>query len=108
MTPLPPPTAGAFLCPCHRVTIAEPVRDGGQGRPPLQLWGGDPIGSPLTLARCPVNTYRVLITGPRTGRRVDTVQAASLQAAVAMIQQQARLFDSGAAVAPLHDPCPFG
>ena len=55
-----------------------------------------------------VNTYRLLITGPRTGRRVDTVPAASLQAAVAMLQQQARLFDSAAEVAPLHDPCPFG
>ena len=67
---------------------------------------GDP--SPLSVARCPVNTYRLLITGPRTGRRVDTVPAASLQAAVAMLQQQARLFDSAAEVAPLHDPCPFG
>tara|TARA_R100001163_G_scaffold64773_1_gene59844 strand:+ start:818 stop:1042 length:225 start_codon:yes stop_codon:yes gene_type:complete len=62
----------------------------------------------LNPARYPVNTYRLLITGPRTGRRVDTVPAASLQAAVAMLQQQARLFDSAAEVAPLHDPCPFG
>ena len=67
-----------------------------------------PTRSPLTLALCFVNTYRLLITGPRTGRRVDTVPAASLQAAVAMLRQQARLFDSAAQVAPLHDPCPFG
>ena len=67
-----------------------------------------PTRSPLPLDRCPVNIYRLLITGPRTGRRVDTVPAASLQAAVAMLQQQARLFDSAAEVAPLHDPCPFG
>ena len=67
-----------------------------------------PTRSPLTSAQLLVNTYRLLITGPRTGRRVDTVPAASLQAAVAMLQQQARLFDSAAEVAPLYDPCPFG
>ena len=53
-------------------------------------------------------TYRLLITGPRTGRRVDTVPAISLQAAMSMIRRQARIFDSAAEVAPLHDPCPFG
>jgi hypothetical protein len=92
----------------------------GRSRAPVTRYPLPPMGSiadrlaalptrlPLTLARCPVNTYRLLITGPRTGRRVDTVPAASLQAAVAMLQQQARLFDSAAEVAPLHDPCPFG
>ena len=54
------------------------------------------------------STYRFVITGPLTGRRVDTVSACNQSQAAATLLSVARLWDAAAEVAPLLEPCPFG
>lgn len=53
------------------------------------------------------NTYRFVITGPRTLTKIDTAPGASQAAAAALLLGLARVWDQDASIAPMLYPFPL-
>ncbi len=53
------------------------------------------------------NTYRFVISGPRTLTKIDTAPGASQAAAAALLLNIARIWDADATIAPMLYPFPL-